>query len=97
MVFSEWALPIGGFQLGVCDVTARQFEALATSQEKRLEDQRGMLDESSSAADWFRTIEGSMSSLETVLSVSAFVFRFRVASTFSLFLSLFPPLPFHHS
>ncbi|KAL7416653.1 hypothetical protein BDY24DRAFT_358213 [Mrakia frigida] len=68
MVFSEWALPIGGFQLGVCDVTAKQFEALATSQEKTLEDQRGMLDEHSSASDWFRTIEGSMSSLETVLS-----------------------------
>jgi len=88
MVYSEWALPIAGFQLGVCDVTAKQFEALAASLEKRLEDQRGMLDESSSAADWFRTIEGSMSSLETVLSVSP------VASRRSFLLSLLSLSPF---
>jgi CDK inhibitor PHO81 len=66
VVFSDWRLPEASFDLGVADVTLRQFEALATRTGRNLRISEGL---PSSAADWHKQGSFAMASLETFMKV----------------------------
>lgn len=80
VVYYDWALPVEGFQLGVADVKSADFAGLASRTGRTLQARTEMLDDQSSAADWFKAMESSMATLEQVMAVSGpFVYRTRVA------------------
>lgn len=69
VVYSNWALPVEGFQLGVTDIDFSQFTQLAQRQKIDLDSFTGGLTATSPAADWHAAIVASMASLEQVLAV----------------------------
>jgi CDK inhibitor PHO81 len=62
VIFADWLLPESGFDLGVADVTLRQFELLATRLRKDLD----VVDDST---DWRRVTAESMVSLSRLMTV----------------------------
>lgn len=72
VVFSNWALPVDGFQLGVTDVDFAQFDQLAKRKRFDIDALVGGVDSSSPAADWYRVIALSMAPLDRVLAVRDF-------------------------
>ena len=68
VIFADWLLPESGFDLGVADVTLRQFELLATRLRKDLD----VVDDST---DWRRVTAESMVSLSRLMTVCPHVQR----------------------
>ncbi len=66
VVFSKWRLPESNYNLGVCDVTLDQFEALADRMGRSVD-----LLRISSITDWPALVENSMLSLAQLLTVSS--------------------------
>jgi len=62
VIFADWLLPESGFDLGVADVTLRQFELLATRLRKDLD----VVDDST---DWRRVTADSMVSLSRLMTI----------------------------
>jgi CDK inhibitor PHO81 len=62
VIFADWLLPESSFDLGVADVTLRQFESLAV----RLQKDLGVVDDST---DWGRVTAESMVSLSRLMTV----------------------------
>lgn len=66
VVYSDWLLANSDFDLGVCDVTLAQFEAMAQRLGKDLSNL-----ETTEAIDWPSRLSGSMISLAQLLKVCA--------------------------
>ncbi|KAF8916800.1 hypothetical protein CPB85DRAFT_252669 [Mucidula mucida] len=64
VVFSKWRLPESNYNLGVCDVTLDQFEALADRMGRSVD-----LLRISSISDWPALVENSMLSLAQLLTI----------------------------
>lgn len=62
VVFSDWTLPVSEFNLGVADVTLKQFEALAVRLGKGIEN-------INKSGDWTNDIGTSMISLARLMTV----------------------------
>lgn len=62
VIFADWLLPESGFDLGVADVTLRQFESLAVRLRKDL-------DSTDDSTDWRRVTAESMVSLARLMTV----------------------------
>jgi CDK inhibitor PHO81 len=62
VVYADWLLPESGFDLGVADVTLKQFEALALRLHKSL-------DSVDDSTDWRKVIAKSMVSLSRLMMV----------------------------
>jgi CDK inhibitor PHO81 len=62
VIFADWLLPESGFDLGVADVTLRQFESLAVRLRKDL-------DITDDSTDWRRVTAESMVSLARLMTV----------------------------
>jgi CDK inhibitor PHO81 len=81
VVYSLWALPVDGFQLGVTDVDFNQFNQLAKRRGADVDMLVKGLDGTSPATDWHRAIASSMAPLERVLAVRSVERVTRTAST----------------
>lgn len=70
VVYSGWALPVEGFQLGVTDIDFAQFDQLARRKTIDIDSLAGSVTATSSAADWHSVISASMTPLDRILAVS---------------------------
>lgn len=70
VVFRDHRLPIEGFEMGVADVTIEQFERLAETKGRRLQDARIEGSKGNIAVGvWAGVLSSSMVSLEKMLTV----------------------------
>ncbi|CDZ97920.1 FOG: Ankyrin repeat [Phaffia rhodozyma] len=69
VVYSDWELPVDGFQIGVADVTFAQFQKLGQAKGRSIEAlKEKIVGDGSSAGMWHGLIKQSMASLDSILA-----------------------------